>query len=56
MHRTTYDLWEPNRRYWLRRIDIRTDQWRDEQPINGERIVTIKAPSKGHQVAVIVGR
>jgi predicted SnoaL-like aldol condensation-catalyzing enzyme len=50
------DLRKDRGRYSLRWIDIRTGQWRGEQPINGERIVTIKAPSKGHWVAVIVGR
>ena len=50
------DLRKDRGRYSLRWIDIRTGQWRGEQPINGERIVKIKALGKGHWVAVIVGR
>ena len=47
------DLRKVSGRYSLRWIDIRTGQWRGEQPINGKRIVTIKAPGKGHWVAVL---
>jgi hypothetical protein len=50
------DLRKDRGRYSLRWIDIRTGQWRGERSINGERIVTIKAPGKGHWVAVIAGR
>lgn len=50
------DLRKDRGRYSLRWIDIRTGQWRGERPINGERIVKIKALGKGHWVAVIVGR
>ncbi|MDT8304121.1 MAG: putative collagen-binding domain-containing protein [Sedimentisphaerales bacterium] len=47
------DLRKARGRYSLRWIDIRTGRWRGEQTINGERIVTIKAPGKGHWLAVL---
>jgi hypothetical protein len=37
----------------LKWIDIRTGKWKGEQSISGEKIETIKAPGKGHWVAVI---
>ena len=50
------DLREARGRYLLRWIDLRTGEWRGEQSIDGEKIVKINAPSKGHWLAVITRR
>ena len=50
------DLRKAQGRYLLRWIDLRTAQWTDEQSISGKTIVTIKAPGKGHWLAVITRR
>ncbi|NOR67603.1 MAG: hypothetical protein GQ528_09635 [Woeseiaceae bacterium] len=47
------DLRKARGRYSLRWIDLRTGKWKSNQSISGEKIVTIKAPGKGHWVAVI---
>ncbi|MHC4229296.1 MAG: putative collagen-binding domain-containing protein, partial [Planctomycetota bacterium] len=47
------DLRKAPGRCSLRWIDIRTGKWKGDQSINGEKIVTIKAPGKGHWVAII---
>ena len=47
------DLRKARGRYSLRWIDLKTGKWTGEQSISGGKIVTIKAPGKGHWVAVI---
>jgi hypothetical protein len=47
------DLRKARGRYLLRWIDLRTGKWKGERSIGGEKIVTIKAPRKGHWIAVI---
>jgi len=47
------DLRRASGRYLLRWIDLRTGQWKGEHSIGGEKIVTLKAPGKGHWLAVI---
>ncbi len=50
------DLRKARGSYLLRWIDLKTGEWRGEHSITGEKIVTIKAPGKGHWVAVIARR
>ncbi|UCG49539.1 MAG: hypothetical protein JSU94_07115 [Phycisphaerales bacterium] len=47
------DLRKAPGRYSLRWIDLRTGQWKGENSIRGGKIVKIKAPGKGHWLAVI---
>jgi hypothetical protein len=47
------DLRKAPGRYSLRWIDIRTGEWKGEQTLRGQEIATIKAPGKGHWLAVI---
>ncbi len=48
------DLRQAQGRYSLRWIDLRTGDWAGEHTLGAEKIVTIKAPGKGHWLAVIV--
>ena len=50
------DLRKARGRYFLRWIDLRTSRWKGENSISGEKIVKIKAPAKGHWLALIVAR
>jgi hypothetical protein len=47
------DMRKARGRYLLRWIDLFTGEWTDERSIEGEKIVMIKAPGKGHWLAVI---
>ncbi|MBC8217492.1 MAG: hypothetical protein H8E73_03415 [Planctomycetes bacterium] len=47
------DLRKARGRYSLRWIDLRTGDWKSKDSINGENSVKVKAPGKGHWLAVI---
>lgn len=50
------DLRSAPGRYLLRWIDLRSGAWAGQSTIDGDQVVTIKAPSQGHWVAAITGQ